>query len=370
MGKRELLIIVTFVAIGAVAYQFTAPAATANGEGLSLSSLMNRVRRQVRVNGATASATTRGTLSQMNGVSELHVSTVTDLTVTGESRTDIGYDLVVDASAQDERTAQDIAARATLAEDRVGPSLRVRVAGTRTARPVARLTLRVPSALAVHVEGLPSGTRVRADGLAALHLDAVMGDSSVTHIAGAVTGSHRTGSLQVSDAGGATLTMVSSRGLFEDIRGPVTLIARNGRLEIRDPAGPVDIDATNEETAIDAPLDRVRIAGSGGRVRVTSPAGATSINVRRATVDITLTRPVGLTATSTDAPMHLWLAAPPPPIALDAVAAEGGVVDMSAFGVAAATTDQESRVRHTIGGGTATVALRNQRANIEIGMVK
>ena len=49
MGKRELLIIVIFVAIGTVAYQFTAPPATGD-RGFSFAKIFSEARREVRGN--------------------------------------------------------------------------------------------------------------------------------------------------------------------------------------------------------------------------------------------------------------------------------------------------------------------------------
>jgi hypothetical protein len=60
----------------------------------------------------------------------------------------------------------------------------------------------------------------------------------------------------------------------------------------------------------------------------------------------------------------------PPAIAIDAMASEGGTVNAEAIGAHAATTDQESRVHHAFPGARASVALRNQRAPIEIAMMK
>ena len=48
MGKRELFIILGFVAVGIVAYQLTAPASTS--EGFSFSKVWEAMRREVHGN--------------------------------------------------------------------------------------------------------------------------------------------------------------------------------------------------------------------------------------------------------------------------------------------------------------------------------
>jgi len=369
MGKRELVIVAAFVAIGVVAYQLTAPRSAQGSRGLSFSALMDNVRREVRGNRATASVSSNGTVGDVGDVSEVRVSSVSEVTVTGESRTDVGYELVVDATGPDEKTAREAAGRASLAIDRVGASLRLRVTSARGARQTARLVLKVPARFAVYIDGAGSNTRVRAERTAAVHFEGVVGDSTAADIAGAVTGSHRNGTLAISGAGDVTMSLVSSRLSLTGARGAVSLIARAGRAEIGETAGPIDIDGTNEETLIVRPRKPVRVGGTGGRVRVVAPEDRVSIDVRRTSVDVTLDRAVAITATTTEAPLQIWLSGEPS-IAVDAVATDGGIVEASAFGLSAIALDQESRLRHAFGAGGAVVALRNQRGNIVIAVAK
>jgi hypothetical protein len=369
MGKRELVIIAAFIAVGVVAYQLTAPRSTQGSRGLSFSTLMDNVRREVRGNRAAASVRSNGTVGDVGDVTEVRVSSVSEVTVSGESRTDVGYELVVDATGPDEKTAREAAGRASLAIDRVGASLRLRVTSARGARQTARLVLTVPARFAVYVDGAGSNTRVRAERTAAVHFESVVGDSTATAIAGAVTGSHRNGTLAISDAGEVTMSLVSSRLSLAGVRGPVSLTARGGRADISGTPGPIEIDGTNQESTIDHPRKAVRVGGTGGRVRVLTPEDRVSIDVRRTSVDVTLDRAVAITATTTEAPLQIWLRNEPP-IAVDAVATDGGVVDASAFGLTAIALDQESRLRHAFGGGSAAIALRNQRGNIVIAAAK
>jgi hypothetical protein len=369
MGKRELLIIAAFVVIGAVAYQLTAPRSTPGAKRLSFSSLIDNVRREVRGNRSTASVTSRGTVADVADLNEVRIANVAEVSITGEARQDIGYELTVDAYGPDESTARESATRAALTIDRVGASLRLRVPGGRGIRQIARLSLAIPVRLAVFVDGNGTNTRVRAEHVAALHLDGVVGDSTATTIAGAVTGSHRNGSLAISDAGSVTLALVSSRLSITRVAGAVSLIARAGRAEIGATTGPIELDGTNEESTITSPVKPVRIGGTGGRVHVIAPQGHVVIDVRRTAVEVTLERAVEVTATTTDAPIQVWLKSDAA-VAVDAAAADGGLVDASAFGLTAISLDQESRLRHAFHDGTTTVALRNQRGNIVLAGAK
>jgi hypothetical protein len=369
MGKRELLIIAVFVAAGAVAYQLTAPAKPGGSGGFSFSTVFNNVRREIRANRAVGSVTSQGTIGDVGALADVRVSGVAEVAITGEARPDVGYELTVESSGEDAAAARISAGRTTLAQDRVGPSLILRVSPVRGTRQTAHLTLRVPARLTAHVEGAPGGTRVTAEGVAALELDAVVGDSTARRVAGAISGSHRNGSLRIAEAGSVNLTLVSSKATLDQVAGPIALTARNGGVEIRGSRGRIELEVTNEDTVIVEPHGTVRVGGSGGRVRVTAPQAVTSLDMRRAAITVTVSHAVALTAITTDAPMQILLDGPPP-IAIDAMASEGGTVNAEAIGAHAATTDQESRVHHAFPAARASVALRNQRAPIEIAMMK
>src|SRR5262245_23211458 len=108
MGKRELLIIIAFVAIGALAYQVTAPAPK-EGEGrFSFAKIFSNIRNEMRSNAASATITRNGVVALRPGVTELRLasSRALPITITGEARTDIGYELIVQSNGPDEATAR------------------------------------------------------------------------------------------------------------------------------------------------------------------------------------------------------------------------------------------------------------------------
>src|SRR6516225_5321646 len=97
MGKRELVLVVAFAVLGIVVYQFTAPAPPPGSEGFSIGGLIRNVRRGVQGPRETASADSSQSAAVPATVNELrlNISRASDITITGEDRTDIAASLHV-----------------------------------------------------------------------------------------------------------------------------------------------------------------------------------------------------------------------------------------------------------------------------------
>src|SRR5688572_3025645 len=108
MGKRELLIVIAFVAVGALAYQLTAPAPKEGEKSFSISKIFSGIRNEIRSHAASATVTNNGTVELRAGVTEIRLIAIRALPVTviGEKRTDIGYELFVQSDGPDEATAK------------------------------------------------------------------------------------------------------------------------------------------------------------------------------------------------------------------------------------------------------------------------
>ena len=368
MGKRELLIIGAFVLAGVVAYQVANPEPMNRRQGFSFSSFVSSLRREVRGNPVTASTTTSGTIQLTSEVKELRLASLSRVSVTGAARSDISYEMAVESNGPDEATARQNASAATLIQDVAGSVLSLRPTAARNVRQVVRLTLTVPASLALRV-ATQGSSRVEASELAAVHLDNVVGDVRINRIKGQVTGNHRNGEFLIFDAGAVTLTLVSSKLTVETIGGGVTLNARNGPARISEVNGPLALDLSNAEAWVVRPRGTVRVNGSGGRVSIDDPAKPVNIDVRRTNVTVTLAQAVPVTAITADAPLRLALTGPPP-IALDAVALDGGSIDATDFSLVTDTSHEQARVKHTFGAGAAAVALRNQHGEIVISRTK
>src|SRR5262245_48519536 len=124
MGKRELVLILAFVLVGAVVYQVTAPPLAPGQEGFSFGRLIQHIRRNVQGRRAQASVESSRTEPLEASLTELRATLMgTDLTVIGEDREDASFALTVSSNGTDPADAQRLAGLATLKIERTASAL-------------------------------------------------------------------------------------------------------------------------------------------------------------------------------------------------------------------------------------------------------
>jgi hypothetical protein len=365
MGKRELFIIAAFVVIGVVAYQFTAPAAKEGEEGFSFRKFFSEIKREVTSDSASARVTKSGTIALRADVKALRISTEgsVPVTVVGEARSDIAYEMPVESTGPSEAAALAYANQSTLREDDLGAVL-----GLTTAFPVegvqtAKLTLHVPGHLLVRVEG---SRRVQVSKVASVDLRNISGETTVSNVP-AITGTHRSGDLTVSGAETVDLTLVSSRAKIRDVSQSIQLNARNGECAISNSTGTVAMTTANVELTIDHhQKGAIRVAGDTGSVTVNSLAARLSIDARRMRVDLKLEQALAedITVITSEEPLRVTLSADAA-LVIDAVANDAAV-KVTDFDWAPSKNDRESRLSATLGHGGARAVLRNAGGDIVI----
>jgi hypothetical protein len=227
----------------------------------------------------------------------------------------------------------------------------------------------VPERLRVRVEGTAGGATFLASRLAGIELENMVGDARLTDVAGPITGSHRNGDLVVTRARTVDLTLVGSQATLEASLDSVRLTVRNGRCQVIDPAGLVEVAATNTEVSVLRPAADVRLTGSGGRVTVDAPRAELYIDMRRSAVAVVMAHTAPVTALTTDAPLSVRVAGAPS-LLIDALTTDGGAISSVGFSLATETAEGDTRARHAFGEGRAPVSLRNRRAPIVIDATK
>jgi hypothetical protein len=365
MGKRELLIIASFLLAGLAVYHVTAPAPAGPGRRFSLSDVVSHVRREVRGNRATATVTSHNTLTIAPTVHEVRISGVVKLTVTGEDRPDLGYDLTVEAGGPDDAGARANGAQTRLLADDLGAVLSLRVAVPHDTRQVAQLTVHVPRRLAVRVEGASGSTDLDVTGVGALRLDSLVGDVRLSGVTGEVSGTHRNGDLTLDGAGSIALTLVSSKATFTGVRGTMAISARNGECRVDGSAGVLTMDATNENTILTNMRGPVQVTGTGGELHVDEPAAEVRVDMRRTAITIALQAASPVIALAAEAPLRVVLDGPPG-ILIDAAVAEDGEIRAGDFGLTAEPAGTGARLVHAFTAAGPRVVLRNERGAIEI----
>jgi hypothetical protein len=362
MGKRELFLILGFVVVGVIVYQIAAPPAK-DGEGFSLTRFWNNARREIGANSRNASTTLQGRIPISDRITEIRLSEAPrGLKVVGEDRTDIGYELFVQSTGPDEKTALEYARKSKVLPDELGPTLSLKVEFPAEGRQTASLVVHMPRKLAVRVQG---GMGVQISDVAAAHLDPITGDSSVRSVAGTVTGAHRNGALVLALLGSVKLTVQNSNVKLTGVKNGATIDLRGGSCAIADSNGALELDGTNAEITVGGHTGRIRIGGSGGRVTLDNPTDETRIDLRRTEVEVTLRSAAPLTASTTDETLRVFLVGPPP-VAIDALA-DGGRIQAGEFDRSPEHDGTRQRLSASFGSGTSTkVALRNVRSDIVI----
>ncbi len=361
MGKRELFIILSFVAAGVGVYQLTVPREP-GGAGFSVETMLQNLSRAGRRERATASTTLQGTVPSSPSRTHLRLTAMSNVVVIGETRTDLAYEVTIEADAGDQAGAREAADRAVLIVDDAGGVVTLSPRSVPNARLTTTVTVRVPRQLQVRIDG---ARRTHVSGVGAVALR-VTEEATVNDIAGAVTGSHRNGELTISDVGSVALNLVESRAHLSNVTGSLRLSARNGESRLDGHLGPVEIDLEGHRTVVVGPASGVQVTGTGG-VRVENPKSDVRIDVRRTTVDVLLDAAVPVTVFTSQESIELQID-PSRAVTIDARADEGTIVAAD-LGLSPDTGDEAMTLRHRAG-DAAQITLRNQRGEIVIAQRK
>ena len=365
MGKRELLLIVAFVVIGAVVYQATAPPPAPGERSFSPGRFIESLRRHIRGNPGSADVTTASTHPVGASVTELRIVLRADVTVTGEDRADIAAELKVHSNGFDDAEAQQLAKQTVLKIDQAGSRLIATVTFPDPGSQRARLALKIPSRL---LTGLDSTSgRLEVAGVAGVELLNTRGEAQIRKIAGRVTGTHRGGTLVVTDSGPVKLSTFGSDVRLEQIRNEVTLTIRGGDLKGSELAGPIDIDANGSDVELEK-LDKtggiVRVNASGGSVSVKGLRTEGRIDARNADVDVIVDRAAPL-AIYSEGGNEVDLTPPAGGYQLDAVATNASV-SIADGSVPVVTDGQQQRATGAVKGGGPTITIRSGRGSITV----
>jgi hypothetical protein len=364
MGKRELFIIIAFVVVGAAVYSVTAPAAKPGEQGFSFSKIFSGIKKEISANASSAHLNATGRIAAASTLTELRISTARSvpLTVIGEARDDIEYEMPVDSTGPDEATAKEWAGLVELRRDELGSALALSTYFPEQGTQNAALTLKVPARLAVRVEN--SG-QIRVSGVAGVELKNPTGEVTLATV-GTVTGTHRNGDLTIDGAGTVNLNLVSSRSKIRNATQGVSINARSGECSIADSTGPIAATVTNVELSVSLFKNSLTVTGDGGRLKILNADGKMSVDVRRMLVEI---EGVGdtspdFTIITSDEPIRFTLK-DITDVAIDAQAT-AGTVRADDFGLKAVTESRTSKLLTTPGTPRARIVLRNSREDIVI----
>jgi hypothetical protein len=373
MGKRELVLVVVFLALGIGVYQVTAPPPAPGSEGVSLSGIFRNMKRTVQGARESANADSAQTVPVDAAVKELRINIgrMSDMTITGEDRADVAAELHVTARGFDQAEAKAAAEAVKLTVVRVGDAMVVSL-DTTAARSLPRnasqgqgqmtIALKVPQRMSMRVE--PHFGRFVAGGLVSAEVLGSRGETRMTGFSGRVALTHSGGTLELEHIGSIKLNARNSRGTIKDIPGAVTVDAIGGELTFGDVTGPLELEARNTDVRMDdikglKPM--LRINSTGGEIRIAGLRTEARIDGRNSTIDVTLAAPAPVTIYNLGA---IRVTAPPGGYTLDAAATEGRITLED--GDLKPSEGSDPRATGAVRGGGPTLSLRSTRGSITL----
>lgn len=371
MGKRELLLILGFIAAGAVVYQLTAPPSRSGDSVLSAGRrILDEIRREVRGRPASAELTTAATHPVPPGITELRVMLRNSpVTIIGEDRSDIASELWVRSNGLDEAEAKRLAGRAELKVEPAGPTVSVAVTLPEEGSQRVRLGLRVPSGMLVQFGQMNSAIEVT--GVQGVEVELARGETTVRQIAGRVGIAHRGGKLIVEDVGSVRVDTRGSEVRLARVAGETVLEIQSGDVRAGELLGAIDIEAENGDVTLEhlqktrGPL---RIRTLDGSLTIRGLRAEARIDARETDIDLTLDEAAAVAVFSTGE--RIQLTAPPGGFTLDAVAAEGTISVAESLAAELPVRDapavKEQRAAGQVRGGGPTITLRATRGEIRV----
>jgi len=365
MGKRELLLIVGFVIVGALVYQITAPEPAPGERSFSFGRILENIRREMRGNRASAEVTSTVTES-LEGIDEIRFRLPsTDVTVTGEERADLSAEFHVTSNGPDQAEAERLARASSLRFERGANTLVVTASYPHLGRQRATVVMRLPSRLPVRFD--QPGGRMQISKVAEVELLNSRGQVELREIPGRVTANHAGGTMVVSDVGSVKLTSRNTDIQVDRVTGEAAFSTRGGDLKASDLIGPIDVDATNTDVTLDAAhtaSGTLRITAVNGHVAITGLRVDGRIEGRNTEIDVTVDRSAPL-AIYSDGDEAVHLTPPASGYQLDAVASNGHIT-LAGDEVPVTTSGQEQRAAGKVRGGGAAITIRSSRGDITL----
>lgn len=274
MGKRELALIIGFIAAGVIVWQVTAP--KAEGGGFSIGRLISEARREMRPRNASAEITTTPSIPIDASINELRLTLSGEVIIRAEDRAGIGAELNAVSDGVDEAEARQLAGEVGLKVSRFGDSVVVGWQFPDPGRQRPRLTLLVPARLRIQIEG--RGT-AEISGVESVTLARQTGEAKLTSIQSAVKGESR-GTVTIDGADTVDLSIANNETSLKGVRGDVRLNVRAGEVRMTNTTGRVYITGTDADVRMDGVGGELRVELADGELELTSISAPIDIDAR------------------------------------------------------------------------------------------
>ena len=370
MGKRELLLIVGFVVVGAVVYQATAPAPQPGQRGFSFGRLLEAARREVRGNQATAELTTTARHKVGPELTEVRIAgPVSEVEVAGEDRADIESTFYVHSNSYDEAEAKEHTRQSRIVEDLTASALILRAEFPQGGRQRGTVKLRIPTRLHLRIE--PGSARVAVKNIASLEITGTRGEATISQVAGRVEIAHRGGEVTIENVGSLEFNGRSGALKLSGVEGDASIRMEGGEINVAKVGGGLNLETRNTNVTLEdlaATRGPIRVNVNGGEVRMKGLRSEARIDVRNADVDVAMSAPAPVAIYNEG--QRLKLAPPPGGFSVDVLVIGGEILvppSIEQLGLRATKdTDREARMIGKVRGGGPTITVRSTRADLDL----
>jgi len=370
MGKRELLLIVCFVMVGAAVYHVTAPEPGPGQHGFSFGRFLEAARREVRGNRASAELTTTTLHTLPPDLTELRITgPIAEVEVTGENRPDVESTLFVHSNGYDEAEAKEHIRQSKLLSDQTASALIFRMEFPQGGRQRGTLKLKVPARLHIRIE--PGGGTLAVKNVGSVEITSMRGEAVIRQIAGRVEITHRGGEVTIEDVGSLEFNGRSGSVNLKGVRGDTAIkMEQGGELEAARLTGKLDVETRNVDLTLDnleVTRGPIRVNANGGEISMKGLRSEARIEVRNAELTVVM---------AAAAPVEIYnegervvLTPPPAGFTLDALVMDGRVtpddlVEELGLKINRAGEKNETRVSGPVKGGGPTLTVRSTRADL------
>ena len=365
MGKRELLLIVGFVLVGVLVYAVTAPEPAPGQQSFSIAKLIEGLRREVHGNRASAEVRTSKSVPVSPAINEIRFETASaTLSLSGEDRADVAFDLLVWSNGLDEADARKYATETALTLSDVGRTLVVGIDYPEPAQQRATLTVRVPKALAVRIQ--QSRGKLEITNVVSAELADTRGQVTIRGVGGRLAAVHRGGTLTIENVGQLKLSTRGSVVWLRDVKGQAGLQLQAGELHASRIAGPLDVESngTRMEFKEWAGRKPMRFSTVEGALSAAGLASEMRVDARETKLDFVIDEPAPV---EIYAEGHQPVAVTVPETGFDfeAIVIDGRLAVPDGF-AEVKTSGAEQRAQTAIGGGGPKITVRSSRGEITI----
>lgn len=371
MGKRELLLIVAFVIVGAVVYQATAPPADPNARGFSFARFMDAARREIRGRRASADETKTAKYAVSNDVTEVRiVGPISEIEIAGEARSEVETSFHVRSNGFDDAEARRLVNESKVILDRAAAALILRAEFPREGRQQGTLKVIVPARLRVRVEG---ASRLTITNVAQVEIAGARGETTVRKVAGKVEVAQRGGPLVVEDVGSLEFTGRSGEINVTGVRGDTRIrLEQGGEVTLAGLAGEIDCESRNADVTfenLEETRGPIRINATGGAIRLKKLKSEARIDSRGSDLDVTMSGAAAVSLYSEGE--SVTLTPPTSGYKLDAVVVNGQIgprelLDKMGLKYTPAGDSKETRASGSVNGDGPTITIRTTHADVTL----